>query len=45
MENREEKRKRIVEEHIVGDGAGDTVLEKGTPWQRRDTPNRTVACR
>lgn len=45
LEKREEEWKRGVEEDIVGDAAGDALLEKDTPWQRRDTPGRTVACR
>lgn len=45
LENREEEQKRGVEEDMVGDAAGDALLEKDTPWQRRDTPNRNVACR
>ena len=45
LENREEEHQRSVEEDIVGDAAGDVLLEKDTPWQRRDAPNRTVACR
>lgn len=43
LENSEKERKRGVD--IVGDAAGDALLEKDTSWQRRDTPNRTVACR
>ena len=45
METREEEWKTCVEEDLVGDAAGDTLLEKDTPWQRRDTPDRTVGCR
>lgn len=45
LENREEEHQRGVEEDIVGDGAGDVLLEKNTPWQRSNAPNRIVACK
>lgn len=34
-----------MEGDIVGDAAGDALLEEDTPWQRRDTAKKTIVCR